>query len=147
MKIGRRVYYDKQTSNVILDTGERQGFVTQTTIEQDVSVYKVLSDRNRDTIDVIELQYGQYAQDFVECNGYRVNPVTKTLEFSYPDPNEPDLEPLYQEALSVKVASLEEQNTALMLAIAETAEAAESAKQENQLAIAELAEIVLGGAV
>jgi len=42
---------------------------------------------------VLEPEYGQYAQDFAESNGYRVNPETKKLEFSYPDSEQPPEEP------------------------------------------------------
>ena len=100
-KIGRKIYYDKATGNVILDTGEKIGLVTETTIDQDFETYQALKERVRDTVGVIQLEYGQYAQDFAQCNGYRVNPETRELEFSYPDPNEPELqEPVYRKPLS-----------------------------------------------
>ena len=102
MQIGRRIYYDKITGNVIVDTGERQGHVVQRTLEQDIQTYNALSERNAETFGVLELEYGQYAQDFAESNGYRVNPETKELEFSYPDPNEPEVEQPYQAPLSEK---------------------------------------------
>lgn len=108
MQIGRKIYYEKATGNIIVDIGERQGSVIETTIEQDIATFTALSERNRDAFDVLELAYGQYTQDFAECNGYRVNPETKTLEFSYPDPNEPGVEQPYQAPLSEKVATLEE---------------------------------------
>lgn len=95
MQIGRKIYYDTNTGNTIVDTGEKIGSVTATTIEQDIDVYTDLSIRNRDTFDVLELPYGAYSQDFAECNGYRVNVETKTLEFSYPDPNELETEQPY----------------------------------------------------
>lgn len=106
-RLGRKIYYDIPTGNVILDTGERQGSVVPTTVEQDVQTYKALSERNRETFDYIELEYGQYARDFAECNGYKVNPETKELEFSYPDPNEPEEEPIYQKPLSEQINELE----------------------------------------
>ena len=107
MQIGRRIYYDLSTGNLIIDTGERQGFVSNTTIEQDIQVFKALSERSRDTFDYLQLEYGQYPQDFAECNGYRVNPETKELEFSYPDPNEEEpLEPVYQKSLSEEIEEL-----------------------------------------
>lgn len=113
MEVGRRIYYDIVTGNVVLDTGERRGSVVRTTIEHDINVYKALSERNRDTVDVIELEYGQYAQDFSESNGYRVNPETKELEFSYPDPNEEKTqEPVYQKPLSEQVDELESRTSA-----------------------------------
>lgn len=107
-QIGRKIYYDKSTGNVIVDTGEQQGFVFSTTIEQDIQTYTALSERSRETFDVIELEYGQYAQDFRECDGYRVNPETGELEFSYPDHNtEEPQEPVYQKPLSEQVDELE----------------------------------------
>lgn len=108
MQIGRKIFYDIGTGNVIVDTGERQGSVIPTTIEQDIQAYKALSERNRENFDLIELEYGQYVQDFAECNGYRVNPTTKTLEFSYPDPNLPPDEQdiIYQTPLSEEVKEL-----------------------------------------
>ena len=113
MQIGRKIYYSLETGNIIVDTGERQGSVVSTTIEQDIATYTALSERNRDTFDYIELPYGAYAQDFAESNGYRVNPETKTLEFSYPDPNEPEAPPIYEVPLSSKIASLEQENQLL----------------------------------
>ena len=114
MKIGRRIFFDITTGNVILEKGEMQGFVIKTTINQDIDVFKELSERNRDTFDYIELEYGQYAQDFAECNGYRVNPNTKEIEFSYPDPNETETtEPVYQKPLREKVEELKTENTLL----------------------------------
>jgi hypothetical protein len=111
MQIGRRIYFDVSTGNLIVDIGEREGSVIPTTVEQDIAVYKALSERNRETFDYIELDFGEYAQDFAECNGYRVNPETGLLEFSYPDPNEPEpQEPVYRTPLSVQV---EAQNQAI----------------------------------
>lgn len=100
-KIGRKIYYDKTTGNVILDTGEMAGAVIETTIDQAFETYQALKERVRDTVGVIQLEFGQYAQDFAECNGFRVNPQTLELEFSYPDPNatEPQ-EPVYQKPLT-----------------------------------------------
>lgn len=95
------------TGNTIVDIGEREGLVVATTTEQDIEIFTELSERNRDTFDVLELDFGAYSQDFAECNGYRINVETKTLEFSYPDPNEPNIEQPYQAPLSEKVKKLE----------------------------------------
>lgn len=102
----RRIFYDKTTGESIAQDGYSEGMVIPT-IEQVIATYTALSERNRDTFDVLELDFGAYSQDFRECNGYRVNVETKTLEFSYPDSNEPNIEQPYQAPLSEKVEKLE----------------------------------------
>ena len=118
MEIGRKIFYEKETGNVILDTGERKGSVIPTTVEQDIGSYSVLSERNRETFDVLELEYGQLSQDFGESNGYRVNMETKELEFSYRDNNEPEAPLVFRKPLSVEVEELKaaqaETNTTLL---------------------------------
>lgn len=103
MRIGRRLYFDILTGQVIQDTGESNDNVVQTTIEQDIFTFTALSERNRETFDVIELEYGQYYQDFIESISFRVNPATKELEFRYPDPNEPEEPQPYIKPLSETV--------------------------------------------
>jgi len=107
-KIGRRIYFDKITGNVIIDTGERTGFIKESAQEQDLYTYNELIERATDTFDMIQLEYGQYTQDFAECNGYRVNPTTLELEFSYPDPNLPPSEQIvvFQKPLSEQMSEL-----------------------------------------
>jgi hypothetical protein len=82
-KFGRRIYFDISTGNVILGIGERVGSVVQTTIEEDIQNFKSLSNRNEGTFDVIELAYGEYANEFKESTSYRINPITKDIEFNY----------------------------------------------------------------
>lgn len=82
-QIGRRIYYDKATGNVILDKGEQQGAVVETTVEQDIVNFTALSMRNRETFGFIQLAYGQYAEDFSSCIGVKVNLTTLSLEFVY----------------------------------------------------------------
>ncbi|WP_438310785.1 hypothetical protein [Sporosarcina sp. FA9] len=106
LQIGKRIYFDVFTGNVIVDTGERQGAVFETTLAQDVIIYTELTERNPEMFGVLELPFGAYAQDFAESNGYRVNVETKTLEFSYPDPNEPEEPQPYQVPLSIEVEQL-----------------------------------------
>lgn len=106
MQVGRKIYYELATGNVIQDTGEREGSVIETTIEQDFAVYAALFKRVPETVGVKEFAYGELSQDFRECNGYHVNVTTGLLEFSYPDPNIPDAPPLYQKPLSEEVVSL-----------------------------------------
>ena len=68
---------------------------------------------------MIQLEYGQYAQDFATCNGYRVNPDTLELEFSYPDPSQPEpQEPVYQKPLSEEITDLKQAIAELTMLIA-----------------------------
>lgn len=121
MQIGRRIYYDKQTGNVILDTGERQGAVVPTTVEQDFATYAALAARVPETVGVLELEFGQYAADFAACKGYRVDlsGETPTLVFSYPDPSDPEAPPVYQRPLSEQIEELRAENLTALEAIAE----------------------------
>ena len=113
-----KIYYEKDTGFILVNTGEREGeTVYRKTVEQDIASYTALSERNRDSFDVLELEYGQYAQDFAESNGYRVNPETKELEFSYPDPSEPEAPPVYEKPLSEQIAEVKAQNEALGLTV------------------------------
>lgn len=117
----RRLFYDKNTGEVIQQVG-RRGSVILPTIDEDIATYESLYERNRETFDVLELEYSQYERDFTEANGYRVNPETKKLEFSYPDPNEPEAPPVYQKPLSEQIAELKAENLATMGAVAEVYE-------------------------
>ncbi|MEL3959412.1 hypothetical protein NST17_19865 [Caldifermentibacillus hisashii] len=120
-RIGRKIYYDKATGNVILDTGERMGTVVETTIDQDFETYQALKERVRDTVGVIQLEYGRYSVDFAQCNGYCVNPETLELEFSYPDPNatEPQ-ESVYQKPLTEQLKETQQAIAELTLLLKTT---------------------------
>jgi DNA repair exonuclease SbcCD ATPase subunit len=85
MEIGMKIYFEKATGNVVVNTGEQVGrLVVETTEDQDFATYKALAERVRGTIGVVKLKYGQFRREFAECNGYRVNPDTEDLEFTYP---------------------------------------------------------------
>lgn len=134
MQIGRKLYYEIKTGNIILNTGERQGSVIETTREQDFETYKALKDRIPETVGLIELEYGEYAEDFAACNGYRINIETTEIEFSYPDPNaEPEQPqvPVYQTPLSVRVENVESENAGMALELAMTQSRLDLAEQEQ----------------
>lgn len=135
MNIGRKIYYDKATGNVIIDTGERSGDVVETTVEQDFEVYRALNERVPETVGVLQLEYGQYIEDFIASNGYCVDVSgdEPQIVFTYPDP-ENSQEPIFQPPLSAKFAALEAESVQTMLAVAEvyeTATAAYAAREEE----------------
>lgn len=107
----RRIFYDKTTGEKIQEIGRNGDFILPT-IDQEVATFTALSERNRNTFDVLELPFGAYAQDFAESNGYRVNVATKTLEFSYPDPNAPEAPLVYVKPLTEQVDKLKERQDA-----------------------------------
>lgn len=121
MQISRKIYYDLLTGNVIQNTGEHQGdFMVETTKEQDFEIYLSLKEVNPEIVGCIQLEFGQYAQDFTECSGYHVNLETTTLEFSYPDPGNPESPPEYVAPLSVLVDQLKTENQNLLMAVSQT---------------------------
>jgi hypothetical protein len=108
MKIGKKIYYDKLTGNVITSTSEMQGDVVPTSMEYDMMLFKELSERNPQTVGLLELSYGAYSQDFKESIGYSVDVVTGLIKFMYPDPNlPPEVMPKPQKPLTEKVEELE----------------------------------------
>lgn len=113
MQIGRKLYYDLATGNIIQDTGERSGEVVETTQEQDFAAYRSLAERTPETVGVIELEFGAFREDFGRCNGYRVNIETKEVEFSYPDPEQPDKEPVFEPSLSKQLEEVKQENEIL----------------------------------
>jgi hypothetical protein len=103
-----RAYYDKLTGNGLLWYAFTNELYRIPTFEEDYQSFIDLSKRNADTIGWIDFENGEYYQDFMQSNGFRVNPETKEIEFSYPDPNatEPQ-EPVYQKPLTEQIEELE----------------------------------------
>ena len=90
--IGKRIYYLKVDGRVVLNTGEAEGWVNPTTTEDDWRIYSELQKYNKNEVDYIELQFGEFRTEFSECTSYRVNVDTKQLEFDYtPVPEPPDV--------------------------------------------------------
>lgn len=58
MDIGRKIYYELATGNVIIDTGERSGSVVETTQDQDFIMYADLQKYQPSAVGVIQCGYG-----------------------------------------------------------------------------------------
>jgi hypothetical protein len=139
MEIGARIYYELATGNVILNTGERAGDVVETTREQDFESYKALIERVPESVGMLELEYGQFAEDFAASNGYRVNLDSEELEFSYVDPDDPG-EPAFQPPLSARVLTVETESAGMALELALTQARLDQAEQEQAALILNLVE-------
>lgn len=107
--IGRRLYYLKTTGEVIQDTGERTGWVVETTVEQDFATYLALQERVPDKVGMIQLEYGAYGADRAE-GGIITRIDLDKLEplFAYPDPVDPETPQEPRPALSKEVDALKQ---------------------------------------
>lgn len=107
--IGRRLYYLKTTGEVIQDTGERTGWVVETTVEQDFATYLALQELVPDTVGMIQLEYGAYDADRAE-GGIITRIDLDKLEplFAYPDPVDPETPQEPSPALSKEVDALKQ---------------------------------------
>ena len=114
MRIGRTIFYDKQTGNIIVNTGEREDYV-KPTIEQYMNSYRELKERDPETIGYIELEVDEYQQDFEEGRLVGVDPETEELIFDYSDPADPEAEPILQTPLSTKVTAMGQSLTEIKL--------------------------------
>ncbi len=139
--IGFKIYYEVETGEVILTIPEQNNAgAVETTKEQDFIMFGVLGVRNPEMVNFIQLPYGQYRSDFEIANSWKVDLKTGGVLFEYPKFETPISEQillLRQENEELKV-----ENKELKLALAESAEAQQQDKIENQVAIAELAELI-----
>ncbi|WP_222124437.1 phage tail protein [Paenibacillus xylanexedens] len=120
MNLGCKIYYDKSTGNVIVNTGERSGYVVETTWEQDFASYLVLSDRVQETVGMIQLEYGECAADYAEGGVItQINLDNKKPMFTYPDPVDPEAPQEPRPALSKQVDQLAAESNANQLALME----------------------------
>jgi hypothetical protein len=100
--IGRKIYYELATGDVILIVPEKHGQnAINTTKKQDFQMYDVLTARNPDAIGLIQLEYGQYQAEFQSARSVKVNPETKELLFEYP---------VYQPPLITQIEQLKAEN-------------------------------------
>lgn len=131
---GRTIYADKLTGVILHDTGEvRTTMYNYKELVNPWETIKSLSERLPETVNVIELEFGEYSQDFATGILGRVNPETLTLEFSYPDLSDPNPEtpPTPQAPLSEQVKVLEAKM--------------DEKDRENKAALFEIYNMITGG--
>lgn len=123
-QIGKKIYYDKNTGELIYAVNERMGAVIETTAEQDRETFTALAERNENSYDVIQLEYGQYREDFVQSSSYRVDVDTKEIIFTYRevDENGGEVEVTPSKPMSVQVEELKTKTDSQEKAIAELTE-------------------------
>lgn len=116
-KIGRTLFYDKQTGILIYDSGD-----TQTTIENYAPDYyeiiTILKEREKESVGELKLDYGAYADDF-SAGAYieRVDLETKEPLFIYPTPIDPEDPPTPQPSLAERLNRAERETAETKLAV------------------------------
>lgn len=152
--IGRKIYYELTTGDVILITPEKHSeFAINTTKEQDFQMYDVLAARNPESVGVIQLEYGQYRAEFQSCRSVKVDPETKEILFEYPQFDPPlitQVENLKKDNQNLRIENeqLKERVKELEQALLEmtTISAMQDQKlQETEQAILELSMFLGGG--
>lgn len=96
----RYLFYDSTDGEIFHHYARRRN---PQSVERVIEIYPEISQRSQESYGVLVINYEQYTQDFDECNSYRVNPKTKELEISYPDPNAPEEPQPYRAPLSETV--------------------------------------------
>lgn len=113
-QIGTKIYYCLLSGNVIKIIGDMQGYVKETTFDEDIEIYTELKERDKDTIGLLQFEYGEYPKLSQGSTGVIVNLETKELIFSYEElPQEP-VEPTEIEIIQEKISILEAENSDLL---------------------------------
>ena len=117
-QIGTKIYYCLITGNVIKIIGDMQGYVKETTFDEDIEIYTELKERNKDTIGLLTFEYGEYPKLSQNATGVMVDLETKELIFSYEElPQEP-IEPTEIEIMQNEIKALKEELTQIKTSIA-----------------------------
>lgn len=135
--IGKRIFFLKNNGTVILEVGEMEGWVVEPekefnkALEEAYKYYAELSKYNKEVVDFIDLEFGEYKTEFAECTSYRVNVETKTLEFDYtpiPEPPEVPTSPtLHERVDNLKLGAEATQEALDMLLLANMGEPVQAA--------------------
>ena len=117
-QIGTKIYYCPLTGNVIKKIGDMQGYVKETTFNEDIEIYTELKERDKKSIGLLTFEYGEYPKLSKNSTGVMVNLDTKELIFSYEElPQEP-IEPTEIEIMQNEIKELKEELTQIKTSIA-----------------------------
>lgn len=109
-QIGTKIYYCLLTGNVIKIIGDMQGYVKETTFDEDYEIYSELKEREKSGIGLLTFNYGEYPKLSKGSTGVMVNLETKELIFSY---EELPQKPTEIEKIKEKISILEAENKTL----------------------------------
>ena len=96
--IGKRIFFLKENGTVILEVGEMEGWVIEPekdfdkALEEAYKYYAELSKYNKEVLDFIDLEYGEYKTEFAEMTSYKIDVATRKPVFEYGEkPNPPEI--------------------------------------------------------
>ena len=118
-QIGTKIYYCLLTGNVIKIIGDMQGYIKETSFDEDIEIYTELEERDINTIGLLQFNYGEYPKLSQDSTGVMVNLETKELIFSYEELPTPPQEPTEIEIMQEKISQLEEKINKLQNSINE----------------------------
>ena len=112
-QIGTKIYYCLLTGNVIKIIGDMQGYVKESTFNEDIEIYAELKERDKDSIGLLQFKYGEYPKLSKNSTGVMVDLETKELIFSYEELPQIPQEPTELEIIQEKISILEAENKIL----------------------------------
>ena len=120
-QIGTKIYYCLTSGNVIKIVGDCQGYVRETTFDEDYAIYAELKEREKSSIGLLQFEYGEYPKLSQNSTGAMVNLETKELMFSYENlPQEPQYPQEPTEIEKLKAEQKQQNEDILMNMLATT---------------------------
>lgn len=113
-QIGTKIYYCLLSGNIIKIIGDMQGYVKETSFDEDIEIYTELKERDKDAIGLLTFEYGEYPKLSQGSTGVMVNLETKELIFTYEELPTPPQELTEIEIIQEKISILEAENSALL---------------------------------
>lgn len=96
--IGKRIFFLKNNGTVILEVGEMEGWVIEPekdfdkALEEAYKYYAELSKYNKEVVDFIDLEFGEFKTEFAEMTSYKIDVATRKPVFEYGEkPNPPEI--------------------------------------------------------
>lgn len=150
-RIGTKIYYLKNSGNIISETGDMMGCVVKTSFDKDYENYTELKKYDKQAIGCIQLEYGELSKLLVEhkANSFKVDvsssPHKLVFEWIDYDTGKPAEPPKTMEELIKEEA--DKVRLEYAIAVAELTEKVEKDKIELSTAIVEAIEMKVGGTV
>jgi len=103
--LGRRFFWVKSTGNIVAQRGEMPWGI-ESTKEEDFEVYVELKPYDPDAIEMTTFEPRQYEEEFSRAIDWRFDPDTGNIQFAYPNPDDPEEQPVYRKPLTEEVDEL-----------------------------------------